>query len=66
VDDTTAPSSAAVVQSKPSTRCAATAVTATEIAVPTVASTAAAGTVGRIVDQRVVRPPSARMTSSAA
>ena len=66
VEASTAPSRNACTHSTPSRRWAPTATTTTDTAVPTVASTPAGATADRIVDQRVVSPPSARITASAA
>ena len=65
VDDSTAPYSRANCQDRPSRRCSRTPTTATLTTTPTVASMAAAVITGRTTDQRVVRPPSAMISTSA-
>ena len=62
----TAPSSRASCQFIPSSQCTAAAVTTVLTATPTVASTAAGARTLRMSLKRVVRPPSTRMTASAA
>ena len=66
VGASTAAMSSASCHPTSSSRCAATPTTPTDTAVPIVASDAAAGTAERIPSQGVVRPPSARITTSAA
>ena len=66
VEDTIAPSSRPVRQPVSSSRTATPAVTSTLTATPTVDSTTASGTAGRTALHRVVRPPSVRITTSAA
>ena len=66
VDETIAPSSTPVRQLVSSSTTAAPAVTATLTATPSVDSTMASGTAGRTAVHRVVRPPSVRITTSAA
>ena len=66
VGDSTAPMSTASCQLMSSSRCAATATTPTDAAVPRTASDPAAGTAWRMSRHEVVRPPSARITTSAA
>ena len=66
VEDTMAPSSSASCQSIRSSRCAPTAVITVLITTPTVASAAAGASTLRMSANLVVRPPSTRMTASAA
>ncbi len=66
VDDTIAPSSSEVLQSRPTSQWAPAAVTKTLIPTPTVASTVAAPITGLASRQLVLRPPSARITTRAA
>ncbi len=66
VGASTAPISSASCQPTSSSRCAAMPTTPTDTAVPIVASAAAAGTTERMLSHGVVRPPSARITTSAA
>lgn len=66
VEETIAPSSIEVRQSRPTSQCAPAAVTNTLTPTPTVASTVAAGITGLTSRQLVLRPPSARITTSAA
>jgi hypothetical protein len=65
VEATTAPMVRESCQSKPSRKCAPSAVTATETPTPTVASTPAGATCLEIARHRVERPPSMRMSASA-
>jgi hypothetical protein len=65
VEVTAAASSRPTGQLSPSSRWAAVPATATDTATPRVDSTAAGATAGRIVRQRVVSPPSARIRTSA-
>jgi hypothetical protein len=65
VDATTLPRMTAVRHSTPSSQCATSATTTTLTATPSVASRTAKGSAGRTTDQRVVSPPSARMTARA-
>ena len=64
VEETMAPSSSASCQSNPSSRCAPAAVTNVLIATPTVANAPAGASCLRMSVNRVVNPPSTRMTAS--
>jgi hypothetical protein len=66
VDASTAPHRNAARQSRPSSRCSATPTTPMLTATPTVASAIPTPNEGRTADQRVVSPPSARISTSAA
>ena len=66
VGEVTAPSSTASSHDSPSARWATTATTVIETAMPSVASDTPCRKEGRISAQLVVRPPSARITASAA
>ena len=66
VEETTAPRSIPVSQSTSSSQWAEVPMTTTETAVPSVASSPAGAIAVLTDDQRVVSPPSARMTTSAA
>ena len=66
VGDVTAPSSTAIHTSSPSTKWPKRVISPTLTAMPAVASTLASAVERRMSAQRVVRPPSARMTTRAA
>ncbi len=66
VEETMAPNNSAACQLTPSTRCTPTAVTTMLTITPTVASVAAGARTLRISLNRVVKPPSTRITASAA
>ncbi|CPU46661.1 Uncharacterised protein [Mycobacteroides abscessus] len=66
VEDTMAPSSSASCQSMRSSTCAPNAVTTVLITTPTVANAPAGASTVRISANRVVKPPSTRITASAA
>ena len=66
VEDSTAPHSSAMRQSRLSSRCSAHPVTAMFTATATVDSAIPQLNTGRITDQRVVTPPSARINTNPA
>jgi hypothetical protein len=66
VEESTAPQSSAVRQSRPSSQCSPTLVAPILTATATVASATPGPRAERTTDQLVVRPPSARMSTSAA
>jgi hypothetical protein len=66
VELTTAPTSSANPQVKPSSHTPSTATTTTLTTTPTVASATPGPAARRTSDHRVVNPPSARITTSAA